>query len=196
MAPGILALLIPLALLLPSASSAQNVFPCLGPQGQAGSSLSQGGFCYYTLPMEEFCMELMAEEDTTICLPPISGGGTLGTGVFGGEGILLKLAQGLREGSIRPRSPEALESTRARVSRYLYGILEASGTSREGLRTHLERWERVGGTLARGPSPAPAAAARGAGAMTRPAPMQPGIAALASWLEEESRGGTALRPDP
>jgi hypothetical protein len=50
-------------------------FPCTGPNGQAGTSLSQGGFCYYPLPAEEYCLQgIITDEPVSMCAAPVAGG--------------------------------------------------------------------------------------------------------------------------
>jgi hypothetical protein len=200
----------------------QAAFPCSGPNGQAGSSLTPGGFCYYALPMDEFCLDLMSEEDVQICLPPISDGSGSGSGsgsatgagpgvgVYGPGGVLQNLAQGLATGTLKPTNPAALQEVRDRVVRYLYAIAEMERLEGRQRTAQLVRWEegrapeaRPRPTTSQAMAPAPANA-RDAQARNTPAGqprppaeairVDPAVAQFAAWLDRESRSRPPARP--
>ncbi len=67
--------LILMALSMLISTFALATIPCTGPNGQAGVSLSQGGYCYYSLPAEEYCLQgIITEEPVSMCAAPVAGG--------------------------------------------------------------------------------------------------------------------------
>lgn len=169
-------------LLAATPESASAIYPCTGPQGQAGSSLTPGGFCYYPLPYEEVCLELMDVQDTTICVPPAAGGS--GAGVFGPSGVLQEIATGLSTGRIRPKGAAGLAASQDLLARYVYGIIAARNPNREFLSGWLTRAEQAR-TAARPPLGRPVSDP-GARALARPG-VDPATAAVVVWLQAEAR---------
>jgi hypothetical protein len=50
-------------------------FPCTGANGTAGTSLTQGGFCYTPLaPDDGVCLSDLIIDDVDVCLGPVAGG--------------------------------------------------------------------------------------------------------------------------